>query len=487
MNRNFTLLLFFVFVNAQAQVVLRIKSLPANTPLKAKFSIICEQNNWNASDSNFLFKKIKNDWVLKLPNLNDTFFYKITRFSNNKIEVDAGFNEIENRVVLPSAKGIVTVNIANWSDFKKHHSDNSNVEILSDSFYSEFLGSARKIWIYLPNDYYTDKQKKFPIIYALQGQNMFDNYTADNTEWRIDETLKSMQYKNDNGCIVVGIESLKNEADRETDLFYKGFGTNDTSLAKYIGLFINYELIPYVDSAYKTKINGDYYAIIGAGKYAQLALTTGLKYPYSFSKIGLFSPIFSHQDSLYSIIENNKRKRPTRVYITVGYNDSIAKPETSEKLQSFLLEKADFFDSEVNLDAKLKGVHDETFWSTMFKPCYLWLFESMNYNNPVRKQSNYYKDRSEIFAKVYPNPAKVNFTIETDANLIKILTETGELMEELTGSPPNFFYNKSIYVITKKELRTFNIDLAKYKPGNYYVVFTNKNNNSSISRTLIVQ
>lgn len=159
MNKIFTLLLFYVFVNAHAQVVLRIKSLPENTPLKARFSIICEQNNWNASDSNFLFNKVKNDWVLKLPNLSDTFFYKITRFSNNKIEVDAGFKEIENRMVLPSEKGIVNVNIFNWSDFKKHHSDNSNVEILSESFYSEFLGNARKIWIYLPNDYYTDKQK----------------------------------------------------------------------------------------------------------------------------------------------------------------------------------------------------------------------------------------------------------------------------------------------------------------------------------------
>lgn len=488
MNKIFTLLLFYVFVNAHAQVVLRIKSLPENTPLKARFSIICEQNNWNASDSNFLFNKVKNDWVLKLPNLSDTFFYKITRFSNNKIEVDAGFKEIENRMVLPSEKGIVNVNIFNWSDFKKHHSDNSNVEILSDSFYSEFLGSARKIWIYLPNDYYTDKQKKFPIIYALQGQNLFDNYTADNTEWRIDETLKSMQYKNDNGCIVVGIEGLKNEADRETDLFYKGFGANDTSLAKYVGLFINYELRPYIDSTYKTKINGDYFAIIGAGKYAQLALTIGLKYPYSFSKIGLFSPIFSHQDSLYNFIENNKRKRPTRVYITVGYNDSIAKPETSEKLQSFLLEKADFFDSEVNLETKLKGVHDETFWTTMFKPCYLWLFESMNHNIPVR-YIKYNNNRSDMIAKVYPNPAKVNITIETDANLIRILTENGDLMEEIKGTPPSYLLEKKYLIINQKEKRTYQIDLSKYKPGNYYVVFTENSfgNNSSISRTLIVQ
>lgn len=487
MNKIFTLLLFYVFVNAQAQVVLRIKSLPSNTPVHARFSIICEQNDWNASDSNFLFKKVKNNWVLQLPNFSDTFFYKITRFSNHKIEVDAGFNEIENRMILPNTKGNVLVNIANWSDFKKHHSDNSNVEILSDSFYSEFLGSARKIWIYLPNDYYTDKQKKFPIIFALQGQNIFDNYTADHTEWRIDETLKSMQYKNDNGCIVVGIESLKNEVDRETDLFYKGIVPSDTSLAKHVGLFINYELRPYVDSAYKTKINEDYYAIIGAGKYAQLALTIGLKYPYSFSKIGLFSPIFSHEDSVFKYIENNKRRRPSRVFITVGYNDSIAKPELAEKLQGFLLEKADFFDSEVNLEAKLNGAHSETFWSTMFKPCYVWLFENMNHNIPPRKYTNSSIARSEIIAKVFPNPAKTNITIESDANAIKILTDNGELMEELAGAPASYFYSKSIYVINQKELRTFNIDLAKYKPGNYYVVFTNKNNNASITRTLIVQ
>ena len=59
MERIFTvIILSFMFLKLQAQAVLQLKQLPSNTPRDARFSIICEQNNWNATaDSAFTLKK----------------------------------------------------------------------------------------------------------------------------------------------------------------------------------------------------------------------------------------------------------------------------------------------------------------------------------------------------------------------------------------------------------------------------------------------
>lgn len=490
MDRIFTVvILSFMFIKLQAQVVLQLKQLPSNTPRDARFSIICEQNNWNATaDSIYFFKKVKNNWVLNLPAFTDTFYFKITRCSNTGIEADSAFNEIENRIIYPKQVGKKDLKVSNWIDFKKEHSATDNIEIVRDSFYSKSLGYSKKIWIYLPNDYYKDKLKRYPVIYALQGQNTFDNYTADATEWRIDETLRSMQFKNDNGCIVVAIENNKKLADRETDYFYQGFLKNDTSLAFEFDNFIVSELKHYIDSAYKTKKYRDYNAIIGAGKYASFALAVGLSNQYTFSKVGMFSPVFNNKDSMFSLYLQEKRFYSMKVFITVGSNDSIAKPETVDDLVSHLLEKCDFFDSEVNIVPKVNGNHNETFWASMFKPAYLWLFEGDNNPKTNNKFNNNYSNERQITAKVYPNPATTAISIETDAPTIQIIDENGNLIKEVPNVvPARISYSGRAIIINKVELRKIELNISDFKKGNYYVVFTDNSIKKSVSRTLIVQ
>jgi hypothetical protein len=126
-----------------------------------------------------------------------------------------------------------------------------------------------------------------------------------------------------------------------------------------------------------------------------------------------------------------------KVFITIGSNDTIAKPEVVDDLVSHLLEKCDFFDSEVNIVPKAKGNHNETFWASMFKPAYLWLFEGANYLKSNDKFNNYNSFDRKITAKVYPNPATTNISIETDAPTIKIIDEHGNFIKDVPIALPN--------------------------------------------------
>ena len=63
------------------------------------------------------------------------------------------------------------------------------------------LHTTKKIWIYLPKNYETS-QKKYPVIYMHDAQNLFDAKTSFVGEWNVDEKLDSLNAQ----VIVVGIE-----------------------------------------------------------------------------------------------------------------------------------------------------------------------------------------------------------------------------------------------------------------------------------------
>mgnify|MGYP003606535320 CR=1 FL=1 len=67
--------------------------------------------------------------------------------------------------------------------------------------FSPVLNLQKKIWVYLPLDY--DKSdKKYPVIYMHDAQNLFDAKTSYVGEWEVDETLNKMNAQ----LIVIGIE-----------------------------------------------------------------------------------------------------------------------------------------------------------------------------------------------------------------------------------------------------------------------------------------
>ncbi|MCY1371960.1 putative esterase [compost metagenome] len=63
------------------------------------------------------------------------------------------------------------------------------------------LKTVKKIWVYLPKNYATS-EKKYPVIYMHDAQNLFDAKTSYAGEWNVDETLDSLKTQ----AIVIGIE-----------------------------------------------------------------------------------------------------------------------------------------------------------------------------------------------------------------------------------------------------------------------------------------
>ena len=59
----------------------------------------------------------------------------------------------------------------------KKHTASPQVQVLDDSLWMPQLKRHRRIWVYLPPDY-GQSDKKYPVLYMHDGQNLFDEYYA---------------------------------------------------------------------------------------------------------------------------------------------------------------------------------------------------------------------------------------------------------------------------------------------------------------------
>lgn len=119
------------------------------------------------------------------------------------------------------------------------------------------LKTTKKIWVYLPKNYKTS-DKKYPVIYMHDAQNLFDAKTSFAGEWNIDETLDSLKKQ----AIVIGIEHGNEKRLEELTPFPNekyGGGKADDYLE-----FMVITLKPYVDKNYRTKPNANNTVIFGS-------------------------------------------------------------------------------------------------------------------------------------------------------------------------------------------------------------------------------
>lgn len=76
---------------------------------------------------------------------------------------------------------------------------------------SAHLDDVPRVWVWLPPSYSYQQDRRFPVLYMHDGQNLFDaRLTNYNKEWQIDEAIARMSARDDlREWIVVGIESPK--------------------------------------------------------------------------------------------------------------------------------------------------------------------------------------------------------------------------------------------------------------------------------------
>lgn len=374
--KNYSLLLFFMITSLSAQIIFKINSLPRDTPKDVKIFMASSLNNWNPSDQNFEFKKDKDGKLfLEIPKITDDFEYKITQGSWNFAEGDENGNSLTNRKYSAERNGnSINLDILSWQKtLEKANTLSANVKVLSENFSIPQLKITRKIWIYLPPDYATSN-KKYPVVYMEDGQNLFNDATSFSGEWKVDETLNALFSQHKTNAIVIGIdnggEERLNEYSPWKNAKYGG-GKGDLYTD-----FLAKTLKPYIDKNYRTLSQPKYTGLIGSSMGGLISFYAGVKYPNKFGKLGIFSPSFwfAPNNLSFYLHKNAKKLKNSKIYFLAGQKESDDMVLDIKKAESELIKQGvpakNIF---TKFDAD--GTHSESYWAREFGHAFEWLFD----------------------------------------------------------------------------------------------------------------
>ncbi|MCU0444640.1 MAG: alpha/beta hydrolase-fold protein [Microscillaceae bacterium] len=366
----FNLLSFFSF--AQPQLI--VQELPAGTPDSVRLYVAGNFNAWNPQDEKYrLQKQSDGSFSVNLPNATIPYEFKFTQGSWQTVETDEQGNDIANRIA-QITDNQVFIKIKAWKkgEPKKMSTASANVKIIAEAFKIPQLNRNRRIWVYLPPDYEANPQKRYPVLYMQDGQNLFDEATSYAGEWAVDKTLDDLHAKGESeGIIVVGIDNGSNFRANEYSP-WKRARLGGGEGYKYVR-FIAQTLKPYIDKRFRTLKQREYTGIMGSSMGGLISFYAGLKFPRVFGRVGVFSPSFWFAPKIYEFAQTYQKRLPSKFYFIAGAQESANLVRDTQTMIDILKSRG-FSNQEISYQIHPDGKHSEWYWRREFATAYRFLF-----------------------------------------------------------------------------------------------------------------
>jgi predicted alpha/beta superfamily hydrolase len=244
-------------------------------------------------------------------------------------------------------------------------------------FESRYL-HARNVTIWLPPGYNENSHTRYPVIYANDGQNLFEEDTAFlGVDWGIDEALvRLMENHPFAGAIVVGVWNTPDRyreysAQRPFEHYLAGTGKESYLKEHSFPLSDNYlrflteELKPWVDRHYRTLHDFRNTSIMGSSMGGVISLYAICEYPHVFGNAACVSTHWPDGDGMRLPYMQHHLPDPAshKIYYDFG-TETIDKPyETYQTKADVIMAEKGFLYRENWLTLKFPGAdHSEGAW-----------------------------------------------------------------------------------------------------------------------------
>jgi len=358
---------------AQHTVRIEIKKLPDYHASGSAIYAAGSFNGWNPADTNYRFKKTSTgSYYLDLSLPDTAYEFKLTRGDWGTVECRKEGAGMTNRQLKTNDARVVALEVQEWSDRfpaqPRKSTASANVHIIDTAFLIPQLKRTRRVWIYLPPDYTTDKKKRFPVMYMHDGQNVFDDATSYSGEWGVDEYLDSTSTINRQTIVVAidhgGSKRLNEYNPYDNDKFGKGEGD------EYVSFLVK-TLKPYIDKHYRTLKDKANTFIAGSSMGGLISLYAVLKYPEVYGGAGIFSPAFWISGTkIFDDITAKARKVNARIYFYGGKLEGETMVPDMQKAHDLIQR---YSDSPISIRIAEDGKHNEPTWRKEFPLFFEWI------------------------------------------------------------------------------------------------------------------
>jgi predicted alpha/beta superfamily hydrolase len=275
------------------------------------------------------------------------------------------------KLITSSVLLIFTFLLCACSEPLKTFSATDNVQVLPYQFVVPELDRQRSIRLYLPPSY-QNSEKRYPVIYMHDGQNLFDDMTAFSGEWEVDESLNQLAKDQGLEVIVVGIDNSADFRMNELSPWEnKRFG--EAQGKQYMDFIVDV-VKPYIDTNFRTKAERLHTAIMGSSMGGLISHYGVHAYPEVFSKAGIFSPAYWYSQDVFAFTQFQKAPLDARLYVMYGNNEGNGMIADTDKMQRQLRQQG--HPRQNTLFKRVpNGEHNEQLWRTEFTEAVQWLFQ----------------------------------------------------------------------------------------------------------------
>lgn len=161
---------------------------------------------------------------------------------------------------------------------------------LSETFYhSATSGTNRRIFVYTPPQYDTEPSARFPVLYLQHGGG--EDQTGWGSQGRVAVIMDNLLADGKAKPFIIVMENGHDIGQAEVPAPKEGEDRRQRFFAHFgvIEKVITGDLIPFIDSRYRTLADPSHRAMAGLSMGGMQTRTIALKHPDTFSAIGVFS------------------------------------------------------------------------------------------------------------------------------------------------------------------------------------------------------
>jgi len=252
---------------------------------------------------------------------------------------------------------------------------------------SKVFRNIRNLRVWLPGNYFApvNRNKHYPVLYMQDGQNLFDEATAFNHEWKVDETIEFLTGSMRIGpMIVVGIDNAGRRAneylpypDRENKELGK-FETQDVHGKEYADFVIK-EVMPCIQKKYRVALGPANTGLGGSSYGGAVTLATVLAHPGVFGKALIESPSLLIGNGQLLKDAEKATQFPQRVFLAIGTAeeaDEKASAKDAEAVRDLekILRAKGLGPNRLKVVVEEGAHHDEGAWSKRLPDALLFLY-----------------------------------------------------------------------------------------------------------------
>jgi predicted alpha/beta superfamily hydrolase len=244
-----------------------------------------------------------------------------------------------------------------------------------EQFQSRFLRNQRDLIVYLPPGYDTQAERRFPVLYLHDGQNLFDGATSfiPGMDWHVGQTA-------DQGIcagvveplIIVGMYNTQARIREYTPTHVPKLGGGR---ADRYAKFLIEEVKPFIEREYRTAGGAQNTGIGGSSLGGLVSLYLGLKLSNIFGKIAALSPsVWWNQRVMNRFALQYEAQQRPRIWLDVGTREGGRTVQDVEQFRDVLLQKGWRLEQDLHYERVEGAEHNEAAWAQRVGPFLRFLY-----------------------------------------------------------------------------------------------------------------